>query len=202
MRLIQFAKAPEVARVKTRLQPYLEAELACELHVAMLECCVERLACLANVNFELWASKAHRYFDKYCGDPTINLHLQSGSDLGERLSAALSFIPAPSIVIGSDCPFIDSKLIARVSGYLHEGWDLVIVPALDGGYVLIGLQKPQPTLFSDIDWGSERVLEQTLKAADRIGLSRQVLEPLSDIDRPEDLTRLRRLGSRFAKFIT
>ena len=70
----------------------------------------------------------------------------------------------------------------------------MIIPAEDGGYVLIGLRRPQPALFADVPWGSETVMTETRRRAEKLGLAVRELAALWDVDLPEDLERLRKAG--------
>ena len=76
---------------------------------------------------------------------------------------------------------------------LSDGNKLVLGPAEDGGYVLIGVNKSYPELFQDINWGTNEVLEKTIQKAKNIGIDYVCLEPLWDVDRPDDLSRLSEL---------
>ncbi len=93
------------------------------------------------------------------------------------------------ILVGGDCPFIDEDYIESAILALKKH-DVVIGPANDGGYVLLGLSQDTPQLFENIDWGTESVFEATLNIVEREKLSYKVLPALSDIDRPEDLKQL------------
>ena len=96
------------------------------------------------------------------------------------------------VLIGSDCPDRTPKIMEKAfDGLKHN--DLVLGPAQDGGYYLIGLQKPQP-LFTDIPWGSAEVFNRTLEKAQALGLKVLLLETLQDIDRPEDLSLWERIN--------
>ncbi len=122
---------------------------------------------------------------------------QEGSDLGERLerSVARAFESNAKrvVVIGTDCPDLDAAGLPRAFESLAK-LDVVLGPATDGGYYLIGLSQNAPALFRGIDWSTERVLAQTLMICQRERLSVAQLPELSDVDQPEDLLHLRRLG--------
>jgi len=115
---------------------------------------------------------------------------QSGPDLGARLAAAFAGMLAGTsdraLVIGTDCPDLGPEVLGRALGAL-AGSDLVLGPARDGGYYLIGLRRPVPALFSGIEWGSSHVLEETLARARDLGLAMHMLEALGDLDTPADL---------------
>jgi rSAM/selenodomain-associated transferase 1 len=125
---------------------------------------------------------------------------QGPGDLGERMAAATALADGGEkgvgsvVLIGSDCPFIKPKHLKEALAALEEeeggeegGNDLVLGPAKDGGYWLIGLRRPCPELFQGVDWGTGRVLEQTLAIAAGLGMKVKLLEALHDMDRPEDL---------------
>lgn len=119
---------------------------------------------------------------------------QQGNDLGERLHHAIesAFQQAADqvIIIGSDCPQLDADVLAEANQQLKHH-DVVVGPAEDGGYYLIGLKSPEQTLFQDIPWGTSEVLTQTLQKTGSLGLNRKLLASLSDVDYPEDLVACR-----------
>ena len=110
------------------------------------------------------------------------------------MAAAFAAQAGPLLLIGSDCPALQpAHLIAAASALLAEegaGNDAVLIPADDGGYVLIGLRSPQPRLFAGVDWGSARVMAQTRQRLAELRLRWAELPALWDVDRPADLTRL------------
>ena len=115
---------------------------------------------------------------------------QEGNDLGERMSNAFLHAFAAgytkALLIGSDCPDISRTIVNR--GFmLLDAHSVVLGPAHDGGYYLIGLRRPEPGLFCNMEWGTGRVLQQTLERIDQTGRSVAVLPQLHDIDRIEDL---------------
>lgn len=115
---------------------------------------------------------------------------QVAGDLGQRLLAALADSLGKGagqvVLIGSDCPEITEITLNTAFSRLTDH-DLVLGPARDGGYYLIGLKAPHPEIFQDISWGSAEVLSQTLAQGKRLNLKTVLLEALTDIDRPEDL---------------
>jgi hypothetical protein len=107
------------------------------------------------------------------------------------------------VIIGCDSPDLDAQLLAQAFAVLEQS-DLVVGPARDGGYYLIGLKQPTPELCQDIQWGTEQVLARTLRIAARLGLRRTLLPELDDVDRPADLPvweRARRHASTLAVII-
>lgn len=120
---------------------------------------------------------------------------QSGGTLGDRLRDAVAQAFAAGaervVVIGTDCPALTPAIIGAAFEHLTAR-DLVLGPATDGGYYLIGLRAPQAALFAGMPWGSERLLAQTVAVATTLNLSIQLMEPLSDVDRPQDLHHFHR----------
>ncbi|TEB14645.1 2-phospho-L-lactate guanylyltransferase [Pelotomaculum sp. FP] len=120
---------------------------------------------------------------------------QSGGNLGQRMHdiAERLFLTghAPVILIGTDVPALPPSYLQKAL-YLLEQSDLVFGPALDGGYCLIGMRYFEGRVFDGISWGSEKVLEETLKICEENKLSYGLLECLMDIDRPGDLLALMR----------
>ncbi len=90
------------------------------------------------------------------------------------------------VTIGCDCPGLSKKHIDRAFDALYLK-DLVLGPATDGGYYLVGIKYPINVLFEDIPWGTDKVFEKTVSLAQQLGLSIEILEELHDVDRPEDL---------------
>jgi rSAM/selenodomain-associated transferase 2/rSAM/selenodomain-associated transferase 1 len=198
-RLILFARYPIDGRVKTRLIPALGAEGAAALHRRLVlrawrtahETCRAVPADL-EVHFDGGTEHAMSH---WLGD---NAHFfpQRAGDLGERMAGAFeeSFRTgsAATVIIGSDCPGLSSGIITAAFARLRET-KVVLGPAQDGGYYLIGLSRPMPELFRGIPWGTDRVLADSLAVLQRRGCKPALLEPLGDIDRPEDLPAWRRI---------
>ena len=117
--------------------------------------------------------------------PNVRWAEQAGGDLGARMAC----VPAPCLILGADSPHLPLSLLsaALAAVPLH---DVVLGPAEDGGYFLIGLRAPQPALFDGIAWSTETVLAQTLARADALGLTVHQTPPWYDLDTPADLRRL------------
>jgi hypothetical protein len=145
----------------------------------------------------LWCapSPAHGFFAACRRDYPLTLHAQRGADLGRRMQRALAWTLRDSryaVLIGSDCPALTPAVLRNAFRALRAGSDVVLVPALDGGYVLIGMRRPAARLFHGIEWGSARVLQQTRRRLRQLGLNWVELPALADVDRPEDLRRMQR----------
>jgi len=187
--IIVFARAPLAGRVKTRLIPRLGADGAARLQARLIRHAVH-LALEAQCGpVELHATARHMLF-RTLG---VKLRLQRGRDLGERMHYALRRAlrrHRQAILIGADAPAITVSDLRRARRLLH-GRDVVLAPAEDGGYALIGARRVAPRIFGDVEWGSARVLAQTARNLSRTGLSYRLLRTVWDVDRPEDLDRLR-----------
>lgn len=195
--LIVFTRYPEPGSTKTRLIPALGAEGAALLQrrltshtLDMVRAFQEQVPYKAEVQF---AGRDASAMQDLFGDD-ITCVPQQGKDLGERLhhaiQTALHSDADRVIVIGADCPHLDTKTLTQAHQQL-ERHDVVLGPAEDGGYYLIGLKSPQEALFQDIPWGTDAVLAKTLQKVDAAGLKRKLLPTLSDIDYPEDLVLCR-----------
>lgn len=191
------AKAPIPGLAKTRLMPALGAHGAAALQERLTERAVAT-ACAAKLGpVTLWGTPdiRHASFRELVGQFRIRLARQPEGDLGARMLAAIA---GPTLVIGTDCPALTPDHLRDAAEALRAH-EVVLIPAEDGGYVLIGMNAPQPGLFSDMTWSTDTVLTETRQRIARLGLSARELETLFDIDRPEDLARLPR--EDFAAFI-
>lgn len=184
--IIVFAKAPVPGQTKTRLIPRLGEWGAARLHRRLISHTL-RTARLADDRVELHGTRRHRFFQAF----RVPFRLQRGDDLGERMYHALSKAKKPAILIGSDCPMLTAADLRRAARWLRGGADVVLAPAEDGGYALIGARRVSPSLFAGIAWGGKDVYEQTVKKL--AGYRWRALRRVWDVDRPEDLERLRSL---------
>jgi rSAM/selenodomain-associated transferase 1 len=194
VRILVFAKAPVPGEVKTRLIPALGAQGSAELHRRF----VHRALLAATVadlgNVELWcAPDADHAFFRECREVHgCSLRIQLPGDLGQRMRHAFEVegdSGFPALLLGSDAPGLDARRLRGAAQILEKGAGGVLIPAFDGGYVLIGLGGPAARLFEGIRWGTGEVLEQTRAQARQVGLRLVETEPCADIDRPEDLGR-------------
>ncbi len=193
-----FAREPRLGQVKTRLAAEIGDYRALALYQAMLTRVGALLEAADLVNWDLWVSSniSHENFLSICNSK--NIYLQEGAHLGQKMDFAISRTLAKDavdsvIIIGTDCPALDLSYLDAALTALETGNDVVIGPALDGGYVLIGARQSIPELFSGISWGSADVLAETLHLLQQSQLNYRLLQPLWDVDRPEDLGRLREL---------
>lgn len=183
--LVLFAKYPLPGYAKTRLIPALGAEGAARVHRHLTERTVDALmASQAPVEIR-FAGAAEAAFRQWLGDGAA-LVQQADGDLSDRLIAASR--EEPHIFFGADTPDLSVAIIAQAI-LLLQAHDVVIGPADDGGYYLIGMQSARPELLTDMPWSTEQVLPETLRRCTAFGLKVALLPVLADCDRPEDLAR-------------
>lgn len=196
--ILVFAKAPIPGYSKTRLIPVLGADGAALLQQKMTEQIVQHsvISDLGAVSLYCVPDGSHHSFTKLQREYPLTLKIQQGDDLGERMSRAIRSELEGSdavILVGSDCPQLDSTILCGVGSELRQS-DVVIVPAVDGGYVLIAMRQSASThleaIFGGIEWGSSKVLAQTEKRLSDTGLGWYKFPELRDVDREEDLEYL------------
>ncbi len=187
-----FAKYPEPGQVKTRLIPAIGPEGAAALHADMLRHTIALASQFTRdrgVRAELWHSGGTTEEFAALGIDDLPCHAQPKGDLGARMHHAFRELlrnASATVIIGTDCPDL-------APGILHAAFDalsthdLVLGPATDGGYYLIGLRRPVPSLFNDMKWSTDQVLAATLSRASTLGLSVHMLPVLDDVDEPKDL---------------
>ncbi len=193
-----FAKYPTPGKAKTRLIPALGAEGAAELHEQMLRHTLKTVAELASsrpVGVTVWQTGAQTrdFADRFA--PSTPCREQTGGDLGERMHNAFVAMLSEAdraIIVGADCPELSSGLLEDAFDALERN-DLVLGPAADGGYYLVGLRRPTIGLFRGVAWGTGGVLGETLTRAADLGLRTRLLGVLSDVDDPEDIGVWRRV---------
>ena len=184
-----FARTPVPGQVKTRLIPAIGAERAANLHRAMLWRTVATAAAAAIGPVALWCSPAveHPFIEEMQREFHLDVHLQLGVDLGERMHRALQSCPAGAVLVGSDCPFLEEQDLQTAAGILRDGDDAAIGPAEDGGYYLIGVRDSNMSVFSGIPWGTGGVLSATRQKFRDLGWRWREIATRRDVDRPEDL---------------
>ena len=175
--LVVFARPAVPGRVKTRLIPLLGGKGAARLYARM-------------------RAKTLRTARAAGFDPKMLLSTSQGpGNLGDRMHRAFSKMLGEherAILVGSDCPAMKTADLRAAARALRSGADAVFSPAEDGGYALIGLRRNSRRLFSRIAWGGPRVMEQTRRRLKGLGWRWKELRTLWDVDRPEDVLRLRR----------
>jgi uncharacterized protein len=194
--LHMLARAPVAGRVKTRLIPALGAQGACDLQQLLLERALQLPAHGFSERF-LWLDDLPGAdLQQLAQSLGWTLVEQPAGDLGERMRRIATLGLAESdavILIGNDCPALDGGYLQAACDALQEQ-SVVIGPAEDGGYVLLGLRCIDAALFSDMPWGTERVFDMTLQRLQQLDWRPALLPALWDVDRPEDLSRLAALN--------
>ncbi|MGB3404243.1 MAG: TIGR04282 family arsenosugar biosynthesis glycosyltransferase [Microcoleaceae cyanobacterium] len=197
--LIIFSRYPQPGKTKTRLIPALGEAGAALLHRQMAQYAVK-------IGRELIQSRSISLEVRYTGGTLSQMqdwlgtdlvyNQQGTGDLGDRMNqsfqAGFDSGKSAIIIIGTDCIELNADILSQGFETLKQQ-NLVIGTAQDGGYYLIGLRRLIPELFQGIDWGTERVLQQTLDRCKPLNLSIGNLPQLSDIDRPEDLNKISEL---------
>jgi uncharacterized protein len=190
------AKAPIAGFAKTRLIPVLGADGAARLQERLIERAVATAcgAAIGPVALCATPDQNHPAFQAIAARRDIALASQADGDLGARMLAAIAAASGPALVIGTDCPALTSAHLRAAADVLRAGTDVVVLPAEDGGYVLIGMRSPQQALFSDMRWSTPRVMDDTRARLRALGLTWREPTTLWDVDVPADLARLEDIG--------
>jgi uncharacterized protein len=192
-KIILFTKYPRPGEVKTRLISTIGSDKACAIHkkmtlktFALLQLLIKKTPVTLEIHYmgarlkemQTWLGNKFNYIE------------QGNGSLGDKMSKAFSDSFTQGfkkiIIIGTDCPELNLSILKQ-SFNLLKRHDLILGPATDGGYYLIGLSRIAPSLFFDIPWSTEKVLNKTIEIAQKENLSYDLLQTLSDIDRKEDL---------------
>lgn len=189
--LIVFLKNQETVAVKTRIAATAGVAMANQIYRVLTDMTLATV--LAS------GIRSYLFYDgglpaNQLDDSRISYHLQSEGDLGLRMQNAIAFGLSHHprvIIIGSDCPALSTQLLHKAFQHLDHH-DLVLGPAADGGYYLLGCKSHTPALFEEISWSSPSVLQETLHQASAAKLSYKLLETLEDIDTEEDWRRFMR----------
>jgi rSAM/selenodomain-associated transferase 2/rSAM/selenodomain-associated transferase 1 len=192
-RLIIFTRYPRPGGTKTRLNPGLGPEGAAALHRRMVEHTLgwaRHLESRGGTSLEVCYDGAEEMlFQNWLGSDLF-FRPQGSGDLGARMARAFDRAFGCGrervILVGTDVPDLGENLVQEAFEALRDH-DLVLGPAADGGYYLVGLRRPMPEIFSNIPWGTGEVLEKTLQAARYLGVRFFLTRTLQDVDRPEDL---------------
>ena len=192
------AKAPVAGFAKTRLIPRLGPEGAAELQRWLVERIARAAREAATGPVTLWTTpdSTHPVFQRLAADGGLALARQPEGDLGVRMAAAIAATPklAGTLVVGTDCPALDAAHLRQAAAALRTSHDAVVSPALDGGYVLIGMRRRAPVLFADIPWSTAGVMATTRQRLAQARLTCLEMPPLADLDTPADYDRLRAQG--------
>jgi len=191
-RLVVFARAPRLGLVKTRLTPGLAPEEALALHQAFVDDAVERLGRLSRPGLDRIL-----YWTEPSSDAPPHgwsFRAQNGVDLGRRMARsvddAIADRCARVVIVGTDSPTLPTRIVEEAFEALGRV-DVVLGPAEDGGYYLVGCTRPLPEIFQNISWGTGAVLKETRERLVRASIPFELLPPWYDVDTPSDLERLR-----------
>lgn len=196
--LIIFSKAPVPGKVKTRLIPDIGVDKATSTYKELLSYTLSLAEKTHFSSIQLWIDGDinHPFFKSIKNQGSIEFKKQSGIDLGQRMSNAFDVALDEHdivIVIGCDCPTLTVSDLKEASGLLIDGVDVVLGPAEDGGYYLIGLKENNPHLFEGISWGKESVMAETCRRINELNWRFDSLSERWDLDRPADLLRYSKL---------
>ena len=192
--LAVFARAPRKGLVKTRLASELGATEALRIYENLLHGTLRRLR---DAPFGVWLYAEGDGLEETAAHYGMALGRQVGQDLGERMANALRellWTGRRAAIVGVDIPLLDAGYVRSAFDRLEHS-DLVLGPTEDGGYCLIALSRMREQLFQDVDWGTSGVLEKTRSIAAGLGLAVSLTPTLWDLDRIEDVHRLREVGS-------
>jgi rSAM/selenodomain-associated transferase 1 len=192
--IIVMAKAPRPGFAKTRLMPALGAAGAAALAERLLDATLEQALAAGAAAVDLCCAPDtdHPAFLRLATCARVSLSVQGDGDLGERMARAFARRLTPGravLMIGTDAPALDAAMLVQ-AGHALRDVDAVFVPAMDGGYALIGLRRTAPGLFSDIAWSTASVMAQTRERLKSGRLRHVELAPIADIDEPADLVHL------------
>ena len=186
--LIIFIKAPRPGFVKTRLAEAIGSAEAAAAYRTLVETLLRRFTGFAGLELHYTPDDALAEVQPWLKTDWI-ARPQSGGDLGRRLHSAfhVAFTSGARkvVIIGSDCPIVKPDDI-RTAWAALETHDVVLGPAKDGGYWLIGLRQPYASLFENMPWSTDTVLQETLNRCRASGLKVFLMRVLSDVDTKED----------------
>jgi len=198
--LAVMAKAPIAGKVKTRLVPPFTREQAAELYRALLMDHLEHLSGLTVAELYLvYTPDSAAPLMKQLAPPNFQCIAQHDGDLGERMNAAFIDLwqlgHRNVVVIGSDLPALPLDFLGTAFGLLATSAPQVVLgPSRDGGYYVVGMNRPTPEIFQDMTWSHNQVLAQTMKRLAGLGIASELLPTWFDLDTVEDLAYLQSLS--------
>lgn len=192
-RIVLFAREPVEGRVKTRLEPVLGRQGALAMHCELTRYMIHMVgqSGLAELELSVDGNPDHGWFRQCAAE--LRRYAQQGDHLGERMRRAAKQVLAERemvILLGADCVSVDADYLQSALRELEAGTDVVLGPAEDGGYVLLGLRRSDLSIFDALPWGSAEVLDLTRKKLQAQAIEWKELAPRWDVDRPADIERL------------
>jgi rSAM/selenodomain-associated transferase 1 len=190
--LIIFQKNEELGKVKTRLAVTVGEEKALEIYRILISYTYQVIQDLPLTTYIFFSN----FIPNSVADIPSNfvLRLQEGENLGERMSNAFQLLFKSGyqriLILGTDCAQLESRHITDAIQKLDEK-DVVIGPAEDGGYYLLGMKKSTTSLFEGIEWSTSQVFSQTIEKLTQAELSYGIIETLSDVDVEEDWEKVK-----------
>ena len=187
--VILFAREPVEGQVKTRLSSLFDAPTILSLYRHFLRDSIEKICSIKNADCFIGIASDPKtsYFDDVSQSHPVNLFVQQGENLGERMRQAFAdrFEEGYErvVIIGSDSPTLPASYITQA---LQSKKEVVIGPSTDGGYYLVGMQGKVTDIFGSVSWGTDRVLSETLNALKRQPAEAELLPVWYDVDLPED----------------
>lgn len=200
--VIVFARAPVSGKAKTRLAAQIGASRAARLQARMTRRALvtaKRAGC-GPVELHAAPRAQHAFFRLCARQYRVALRSQRGRDLGQRMHLALAAALRRyrvAVLIGSDCPELCARDLRRAARFLRGSCDVVLAPAEDGGYALIGARAARRSVFDGVAWGEASVYRRTVENLEARALRWRALRTVWDVDRPEDVARLD--GLRFRR---
>lgn len=196
--VVQFAKWPEAGKVKTRLAANIGYEKARDVHIQLMTHVLANISNSPDWDVVLSLSETEALWphellpvQKLLAAHKVQQAIQNKGSLGDKLASTFDHYSTKHdkvIIVGSDCPTITPDYIQSALSALDQS-DVVLGPAEDGGYVLVGVKASHTGLFDNVEWGTEKVLEQTTLNIERLGLRCQLLEQAWDVDTLIDYQR-------------
>ncbi len=182
--IVMMLKAPVAGEVKTRLAVSVGKEMALSIYRSLVERQIEEIPNDWNLEVHYTPVERKKMMEEWLG-PFVALSPQEGEGLGDRLPTALDAAffrnGGKVMAIGGDCPGLTSDVLGKASDALDQT-DVVLGPAVDGGYTLIGMKRFHPELFTGISWGTDGVLGETIARLKGGNIPFFLLEELEDID--------------------
>lgn len=187
-------KAPVAGRVKTRLAAEIGHSAAVKAYRELVDCLLDGLGGSRPIRVFFDPPEARALMVRWLGEG-MRYAPQPGGTLGQRLAVASETAYGEGaravVFLGGDCPYVDDGVLRDVESRL-ETHDVVFGPAVDGGYYLVATRRHEPEIFRGIPWGTDTVLEKSLRRARELGLRTSLLEEREDVDDREGWIRARR----------